>query len=398
VIGTYPLPTTTFIDREVEWLRGAGVDVSIFSVRRPVQRLSARQEALQGGVTYILPAPTRGLLWSHLAFLLTKPVAYARTFFFLCTRPHPSLRLWVRSILHFGLAVHITRLIREGGPSDHIHAHFVDRAALIALVASRLLGTPYSATAHANDIYVHPVLLAEKIGSAKFVATCTHYNEAHLARQVGENTRHRLRCIYHGLDVDRYHPASRDGARRERALILGVGQLKEKKGFRYLLEACRILLDRGVGFDCEIVGDGPLRDELTATIERLGLGERVSLLGALPHEAVTGRYADAAVFVLPCVTASDGDRDGIPNVILEAMAMELPVVSTRHSGIPEAVTDGRTGLLVPPADALALADALERLLADEASRTRLGRRGRERVEQCFDTDVNIGKLLTEFAA
>jgi len=286
-------------------------------------------------------------------------------------------------------------VIRDRHPSDHIHAHFVDRAALVALVAGRLLGVPFSATAHANDIYVDPVLLPEKMAQAKFVATCTRYNERHLRGLVAGASAPDIRCVYHGLDAGSYAPPA-PGTRTEPRL-LAVGQLKEKKGLRYLLEACRILEDRGVGFECEVVGDGPLRGELESLVDRLGLGDRVRLVGSLPHEAVVARYRDAAILVLPCVIDANGDRDGIPNVILEAMAMELPVVSTRHSGIPEAVGDGTSGVLVEPRDAVALADALQGLLSDPGLRERLGRSGRRRVLETFDVNVNARALLEGFS-
>jgi glycosyltransferase involved in cell wall biosynthesis len=281
-------------------------------------------------------------------------------------------------------------------PCDHIHAHFVDRAALVALIAGRLLDKPFSATAHANDIYVDPVLLSEKIAQAKFIATCTRYNESHLRSMSNATSARKLKCIYHGLDVSKYHPQWR--SRKPRPLLLAVGQLKEKKGFSYLLEACRMLLHRGVEFDCSIVGEGPVRNALETKIAELSLQHRVSLLGSLPHKVVIERYSEATIFVLPCVTATDGDRDGIPNVILEAMAMGLPIVSTRHSGIPEAVDHGRTGLLVPPRDSAALADALAQLIADEELRERLGRCGRRRVVEDFDVETNVMKLLAEFIA
>jgi len=343
----------------------------------------------------VLPASALALVRSHLRFLCTEPTVYARTLLSLVSSPHPSARARGKTVLHFGEGVHAAWLIRRLGATDHLHAHFVDRAALLALIVGRLLRVPFSATAHANDIYVNPVLLPEKIGHAKFIATCTRYNERHLESVAPAGARGRIRCIYHGLDAGGF-PEGR--TTRPRPLVLAVGQLKEKKGFGHLLEACRRLQERGVVFDCEIVGDGPLREELEAAVVRLGLTGRVRLRGALTNDAVLDRYAEAAVFALPCVTGVDGDRDGIPNVILEAMAMELPVVSTRHSGIPEAVGDEETGLLVPPGDVDALADALERLLADPTLRAVFGRAGRRRVLEVFDADVNVRKLLEEFAA
>jgi colanic acid/amylovoran biosynthesis glycosyltransferase len=397
VIGTYPVPTTTFIDREIEALRRLGADVRVISIRRPAGAgLSQRQRLLQADVHYVLPARAGDLFRSHVGFLASRPGTYARSLFYLLSRPHPSFRTRARTVLHFGVGVHVARLVRDLDPIDHLHAHFVDRAALVALVAGRLLERSFSATAHANDIYVDPVLLPEKIASAKFIATCTRHNGEHLRSAVNGASGNRVRCIYHGLDLSEYAPGP--SPRRDPPLILSVGQLKHKKGFRHLLEACRILIDRGLSFDCEIVGDGPLRSELAVRVAELNLRPRVRLLGALPHEAVVEKYREAAIFALPCVTSPDGDRDGIPNVILEAMAMGLPVVSTRHSGIPEAVEDGRTGLLVPPGDPGELANAIARLLEDGVLRDRLGSRAHEHVKETFDVDTNARALLAEVMA
>jgi glycosyltransferase involved in cell wall biosynthesis len=393
IIGTYPLQTTTFIDREIEALRRLGVDPHVISIRRPPHALSAREE---DGVQYVLPVGIGSLLRSHLGIMISRPRVYFGLLVNLLTRPHETVAARLRTVLHFGVGVHTARLISERHPSEHVHAHFVDRAALIALIAGQLLEIPFSATAHANDIYVDPVLLPDKIERAKFIATCTRHNESHLLSILGAPARRVVRCIYHGLDIRDYSP--RRKPMRARPLILAVGQLKEKKGFRYLLAACRILTEHGVEFDCEIVGDGPEHAQLQALIQRLSLQHNVSLLGSLPHAAVIDRYGEAAIFVLPCVTGADGDRDGIPNVILEAMAMGLPVVSTQHSGIPEAVDNERSGLLVPPEDPIALADALQRLIEDEGLRRRYGRVGRRRVIDAFDVDVNARKLLAEFVA
>ena len=395
IIGTYPLLTTTFIDREVGLLRQWGVSLRIVSIRRTARPLSPEQRALQEDVTYLLPISWPSFIGAHLRFALLRPLAYWRTLFYLLTRPHPSLKARLKTLLHFGEGVYTAHLI---GPAavDQIHAHFIDRAATVALVVSRLLGAPYSVTAHANDIYVNPVLLPEKLAAAKFVATCTGYNKNHLSG-LGEGLfNHKLSCIYHGLAVSQYRPARSTAP--QKTMILAVGQLKEKKGFRYLLDACRILIAQGYALDCQIVGEGPLRPILEAQIRRLSLADSVTLCGALTHQEVIAKYRQAGLFVLPAVLGADGDRDGIPNVILEAMAMELPVVSTRHSGIPEVVQDGVNGLLVPPADGEALAKALARLLDDPAERRRLGRQGRQTVAAHFDLEQNVKRLLAEFMA
>jgi glycosyltransferase involved in cell wall biosynthesis len=393
VIGTYPLLTTTFIDREIELLRRWGVTLNVIWLRRPNRMLSPEQEVLQADVAYVLPVDVSGLVMNHLRFLIRRPVEFSKTLLGLLTKPHPSWRSRLKTLLHFGEGVEVAALIQRRFPEcNRIHAHFVDRAATVALVAGRLLDLPYSATAHANDIYVEPTLLAEKISGASFVATCTGYNAAHLARLARDGSD--LACIYHGLDAQRYRPDPT--LQRDEIRLLAVGQLKEKKGFGYLVEACQILRGDGHEFSCEIIGEGPLHGELEAQVRDLSLKGTVDLRGGLEHHEVVAAYREAAIFVLPCVTAADGDRDGIPNVILEAMAMELPVVSTLHSGIPEAVVDGETGLLVGPGDAAALAEALAGLMDDAQYRLRLGREGRRRVVEVFDVETNVRQLLDRF--
>jgi glycosyltransferase involved in cell wall biosynthesis len=393
IIGTYPILTTTFIDREIKLLRSSGVDVKVVSIRRPSGKLSTDQKALQRNVSYLLPISLVSFIVGHLRFIFLRPMAYLSTLLYLLTRSHPSIQSRLKTVLHFGEGVYAAHILRHY-PCSQIHAHFVDRATTVALVVSRLLDVPYSATAHANDIFVNPVLLPEKMAEAKFIATCTTYNKTHLAGVGGPTLSQKLHCIYHGLDVNHYHPLPQPP--QKKPILISVGQLREKKGFAYLLKACRILKERGYDFDCQIVGEGPLRKNLEAQIRQLSLERTVTLCGALPHEAVIEKYRQATVFVLPCVVGADGARDGIPNVILEAMAMELPVVSTRHSGIPEVVEQGQNGLLVPPADEVALADALAQLLDNPDNMQKFGQNGRHTVMESFTVEKNVTRLLEQF--
>jgi glycosyltransferase involved in cell wall biosynthesis len=392
VVGTYPQLTTTFIDREIAALREKGADIAIVSIRPPHGPLSPEQEPIRSRVRYLLPARARDVARAFAFWLLRRPFALLAESVWLLTRPHhDASRMRSLAYISAGLCAAYRLRDRRG---VHVHAHFVDRAATVAAIAARLLGTTYSATAHANDIYREPFMLGEKVGRATFVATCTEYNRAHLAGEVRPGDVSKVICLYHGLDLGRYRPAA--GERADPPTLLAVAQLKEKKGLRYLVEACAQLRDAGVAIRCEIVGDGPLRPELAAQIDELGVGDCVVLHGALPHEEVLERYRAATAFVLPSVVAADGDRDGIPNVILEAMAMELPVISTPVSGIPEAVRDGDTGMLVQPHDSTGLVDAITRLLADPDRARQLGRNGRRLVADRFDVTANAERLLEQF--
>jgi glycosyltransferase involved in cell wall biosynthesis len=393
VIGTYPALTTTFIDREITFLRRMGVNLNIVAVRRPSGTLSAEQELIQQGVSYLLPARIWLLVRAHVRLCLLRPSTFFGTLFYLLTRPHPDAKSRLKTLLHFGEGVYAAYIL---GPfnCEHIHAHFIDRAATIALVASRFLDIPYSITAHANDIYVRPTLLTEKLSKATFVATCTAYNKAYLSRLSEDSANGKVKCIYHGLDLRAFQDESL--ASEKKAILMTVGQLKEKKGFTYLLKACRMLKDQGYDFECQIIGEGPLRNALEQQISQLSLQETVILCGALPHQEVVKKYGRSTVFVLPCVVGADGDRDGIPNVILEAMAMQLPVVSTHHSGIPEVIEHQVNGVLVPPADEAALAEALAKLMNDPHTRQQLGYRARQTIAEKFNVEQNARQLLAEF--
>jgi glycosyltransferase involved in cell wall biosynthesis len=395
VIGTYPLLTMTYVDREIRALRQWGVELQILAVHRQDASipLSADQRgALQDGVIYLLPVNWLRLVISQLYFAILHPQRYFKTLIYLLSRPHPRgtaryLTPRFMTLLHFIEGAYAAYLLR-GRQFEELHAHTADRAATIALVVGRLLDKPYSLSIHAgHDIFVNPILLAEKIVEARHVATCTAYNKTYLESLIGQDLSHKISHIHHGLDLLKYQP--QPSASNGRPKILSVGRLSEKKGLVHLIRACRILKDREYDFTCHIVGDGPQRAELKGLIEQLSLEDTVHLRGALPHEEVIENYRQATLFVLPCIKSQDGDMDGIPNVLPEAMAMQVPVVSTDISGIPELVDDQVNGLLAPPGDDDALAAAMARLLDDPALCERLGQSGRQSVVDMFDANHNV---------
>ncbi|UCC62440.1 MAG: glycosyltransferase [Anaerolineae bacterium] len=394
VIGTYPTLTTTFIDREIEALYQHGIDLRLVSIRHPV----ASEQSLGGGgiakrLWYLLPAGWWQVLRAHLRWALKQPGLFFALPIYLLTRPHPSFRARVKTFFHFVEGVLAADHLRDQGAA-HIHAHFADRAAVVALVAARLLNVSYSLFAHANDIYVDPVLLPEKIQHASFVATCTNYNRAHLAALAANHQPRPIELLYHGLDLPRFRPPQQRPPGQHR--LLSVGRLHEKKGYAYLIRACRQLYDRGCVFTCDIIGDGPQRSQLQTLIDELGLVDIVRLHGSLAHRQVLAYYEKASAFALACVVATNDDRDGIPNVFLEAMAMRVPVVGTRLSGIPELIKDGVNGLLVPSRDANALADAIARLWDNPSLATRLAGAGRATVERDYDIQQNVQRLAKLF--
>lgn len=395
----YPTLTLTFVYREVQALRAAGFDIDTFSIWKPrAGELSAEARPLVAETFYIFPLNLLRFVACHLRYGLTRPRRYWGALAFCLSRDHGSLGRVTRVVGHFLQAGYLAAEVERRG-IRHLHAHFARNSTTLALVAGRLTGVTFSFTAHANDLYAAPTLLADKIREASFIIAISVYNREFLYRVVpATETLAKTYIVRYGLDVRRF--ARQTGRAAQHAdrppVILGVGRLVEKKGFPYLVQACQLLAGRGHAFRCVIVGQGPQAGELRRMIAAAGLGERVHLVGAVFQEQLREYLEQARVFVLPCVVAQDGDRDGIPNALIEAMALEIPTVSTRVSGIPELIEHEVTGLLVPPRDAPALADALGRLLDEPELRRRLGPAGRAKVLADYDIDKNTAALLRIF--
>jgi glycosyltransferase involved in cell wall biosynthesis len=273
---------------------------------------------------------------------------------------------------------------------DHVHCHFANHPALAGWLIHRLVGIPYSFTAHGSDLHVDRTMLPTKVAEAAFVVTISGDNRSVIEATAGRAAERKVDVIHCGVDPAAFAPVDRSAAGPLR--IVAVGTLHEVKGQAHLIEACRLLAERGVTFRCRFIGDGPDRDALQARIDEYGLGEHVTLMGRMTSDAVAAELAASDVLAAPSVPTRGGKREGIPVVLMEAMACGLPVVASRLSGIPELVTDGISGLLVPPGDHLALADALATLAADPDLRARLGSAGRDTVLRDFDVDRNAAAL------
>jgi len=309
-------------------------------------------------------------------------------------------KLFVKELL---LGVALADELLDEAEVRHIHAHFAHGATTVAWVASMVTGLPFSFTGHAKDIYTPALnpggLLPRKLRAARFAVTCTDTNVAHLRMLEPTANVHR---VYHGLNaelarlLDAEPPARRDDATLR---ILSVGRLVPKKGFDVLVEACALLRRDGVDVVATIVGEpGEHAETIRRLVAERGLSDVVDLPGPMTQQQLRSEYERASAFCLPCRVLSSGDRDGIPNVLVEAMACCLPVVTTWVSGIPELVEDGANGLLVAPDDPDAVAAALRRLHDESELGRRLGVAGRETVEQRFDGDRLARRLAELFLA
>jgi glycosyltransferase involved in cell wall biosynthesis len=422
ILKGYPRTSETFISNEIYLLEGEGLRLSIFSLKKlEGQQRHGLIDLIKAPVTY-LPQTTSAekdvfIIWlwknlpqfaaDHWKLVRLRPMVYLKTLMqvlVMCMKYRAGAFAapnwgFIKEFLHAGF---IALKVLESGCIRHLHAHFCHTTTTVTMLASKLCHLPFSFTAHAKDIYRKDLnpgdLLSLKMRHAKFAVTCTKANQEYLDRFRPKTTP--LYTIYHGLDLTLFTPGNDRSEKKDQTdqpLILSVGRLVEKKGFTYLVEACRLLKDRGYTFKCRIVGGADQYTEtISSLVTQLNLSEDITLHHAVTQEELRGIYRQATVFALPCQVIENGDRDGIPNVLVEAMAMGLPVVSTNISGIPELIEDGVDGLLVPQKNAEALADALERLLNNHDLRQAFGKTARAKVCRHFDSKRNVIMLRDLF--
>src|SRR6266571_156433 len=383
----YPVISQTFCDTEMLALEQLGVPLEIASVYPPLTSLRHEHiSRLRAPICYAPPQQILRTLEKKAKTVGKWPAAlvdlHQRKY---GPRFKPGQR--ARNALYFA------DLFTHNGV-DHVHVHFANRAAHTALFLKEISGIPFSVTAHGQDFMTdlgNDDLLREICAAAEFIAAATDYSRELLCQRCPDSAA-KIHRVYNGIDLQ-WFPSPLPAKQTPAPLILSVGRLVAFKGFEYLIDACAELTRRGLDFTCEIVGDGPLRENLQAKVDKLNLSSRVALTGSLSQGAIFEKLRATDIFVLASVVDSQGGSDVFPTVILEAMSAALPVVSTRLAGIPESVVHDKTGLLVPPGDTAALADALEQLIRDPARRLRYGQAGRARMEQHFEIKKTVVPLL-----
>ncbi|MBN1688128.1 MAG: glycosyltransferase [Candidatus Omnitrophica bacterium] len=396
ICSQFPEMHETFIIRELLALKRARIDFKIYSLKSckdPVRHDYA--SPLMSQVSYVSwdsPGTWIQGAWQ----LLTHPAFAVKAFFWICRSHRQSglalLKGWVVWMQSMVLA---EKMKRDG--IGHIHAHWATYPTSAAFIVSRRHNIPYSFTAHAFDIFVNNPSLKEKIGSAVKVITCTDYNRRYLA-QLCPGDKDKVVLNYHGVDIATFQYVDDKSQEAEcnektvKPLLLTVGRFSESKGYPVLLRSYKGLRDTGVDFRAIIVGQGKLEKQVMRLIREYGLEKVVEVRPTVPQTELRKLYKKAYAFVLPCVIANDGDRDGIPNVILEAMAMGLPVVSTSISGVPEAVLPGKTGILAESGNAAELTAVLRQLIEDKAFANDLGQQGRTYALEMFPQERHMDNL------
>lgn len=395
ILKGYPRISETFISNEILGLERLGFRIHIFSMRKPREHFSHNSvHHIRARADYLpetLTAAPLSFFTENAILAVQKPKCYAaalRLAFRRYRRTRKSAT-WK----HLLQAGYLVKHFLPGTGVSHLHAHFAHSPTSVAMFASLLSGLPFSFTAHAKDIYTSdPDQLREKIIRANLVVTCTEYNRRHLTA-LSPGARTPIRRSYHGIDMHRFSQATSPASISGRPYrILTVARLISKKGLPTVFLALKRLRDQGIAFEHDLIGDGEDRAAIQALIHQLNLHPITRLHGTLPHHQVREYYRRADLFILGCEIAPNGDRDGIPNVLIESMAMGVPVVTTNVSAIPELVEHGRTGLLVPPGDPDAMVQAIITLLTDADLRKKIIVNAQQNVRQHFDSHTLINGL------
>lgn len=395
-MSRFPKLTETFILYEILALGKMGVQVELFPLIHEKQSVKHPEAERMEKRAHFHPFISLKILAANFHFLLHKPRKYFGALIEVLAGTSGSLNFFMGAIGIFPKCARIAFEMERAGV-QHLHAHFANHPAAAALIIHRLTGIPYSFTAHGSDLHVDRTMLDKKIMNSAFTVTISNFNKNVMIEEYGDRVRDKVQVVHCGTDVSQFKPNYAKESNRP-FQILCVASFEEVKGHQYLVEACKILKDRGVDFRCHFVGYGPLRNRVIQQVEQMGLADEIIIHPPRPRQEIVKMMADVDVKVLPSVPTKQGKREGIPVVLMEAMATGLPVVSSRLSGIPELVEDGVAGILVEPRDVNGLGDALFKLSRDPELRRQLGEAGREKVLREFNLLKNAEQLAQLFLA
>jgi glycosyltransferase involved in cell wall biosynthesis len=393
-MSRFPKLTETFILYEILAMEALGARVEVYPLLREKERVLHPEAARMLPRVHSYPFVSFPILAAQWHFFRQRPREYFRLWFDVLRWTWGSANFFVGALGIFPKVVRFALEMERLGVR-HVHAHFCNHPAVAALIIHRLTGIPFSFTAHGTDLHVERRMLDKKVEAAAFAVTVSEFNKAMMIQECGNGAGPKVHVVHCGIDPALFTPSpGRDGAGPLQ--ILCVAMLRGVKGHKYLVEACRLLKERGVEFVCHFVGDGPLRNQIDRHIQAVGLKDQIKLHGGLPRDEVIRMMSKVDVVALASTPTKAGRKEGIPVSLMEAMASGLPVVATAITGIPELVDSGVSGLLVPPGNPGALADALQALERDAALRQKMGRAGREKVVREFNLPVNAQRLMSLF--
>ena len=395
ILKGYPRISETFISNEILLLERMGFKLRLFPMRHPRENFShGSVKEIRARVDYL---PTElffdfsRLTTANIFLAVKRPSTYLKTLRYAAAgSPGKNGLATLKHLLQAGYLTN--NLLLRDKNIVHLHGHFAHSPTSVTLFASLLSEIPFSFTAHAKDIYTSSRdKLKRKIAQARFVTTCTGYNEKYL-QDIGGDSSTPIFRIYHGINVSMFKHQRLNDCPANPYKILTVARMTEKKGLPTLYKALKILHDNGLQFRHALIGDGDDRQKILDLIASLGLSNNCEWLGTQTHEEVLRHFRESDLFVLACEIAKSGDRDGIPNVLVESLAMGVPALSTEVSAIPEILINRETGITVPPSEPHTMSDAIVQMLTDQDLRQRLITNGRKYVEEQFDNKKWVRKL------
>jgi colanic acid/amylovoran biosynthesis glycosyltransferase len=417
---TFPTLTETFVAGEIKALKERFPESKIYSLRPPFDKIMHEESmALMKQTYYLPPVGSRKVISSNLKWLLQSPLRYLRTIGYLLVHTMSNPLHLLKSFYLFPQAAFLAKVLKENG-TNHIHSHWATYPTTAALIIFKLTDIPFSFTSHACDMSVIKTLMEEKVKRAKFVVTCTGENIKYLSTFLSADCLRKVKVNYHGSNLQKFRPELKKREPDAVPTLMSCADFHERKGLPYLIRALALAKKRNGDLKCILVGDGPQRPLIERMVHDLGLRDTVEMPGSMTQEELIRYYARSDLFVLPCMLQrltffrknadvsrykaleskmSGGEgilKDGIPNVLVEAMAMKIPVISTRVAGIPELIKSGENGILVEEKNPEALCEAILTLLKDRKLRSRLAGNGYTEVRERFDRRKNIEELVSLF--
>jgi Glycosyltransferase len=393
-MSRFPKISETFILYEILEQERLGIAGEVYPLLRERQPVAHPEAKIMINRAHFHPFISWPIIRANWHFIRNRPHAYFKVLAEILRETFGSANFFFGALGIFPKTVCFAYEMASQGVT-HIHAHFANHPAVAALIIHQLTDIPFSFTARGSDVHVDRRMLDRKIAASAFAITVSSYNKELMINECSPSVYNKIHVIYGGIDTEVFSPRPKSDSNGP-FQILCVSSFEEVKGHIYLIEACRLLRERGVDFECHLVGDGPLRRKIEKQIARAGLKDRVWLYGACTQAKVIEKLSRADVAVLATAPTPSGKCEGIPNVLKEAMACGLPVVASSISGIPELVDDGRSGFLVPPKNVTTIADALQRLKDDPVLRQQMGQAGREKVIREFNLHISAAKRAKLF--
>ena len=397
IVSRFPHLPETFILREMDALEMLGWKISLYPLIKQNQTVIHKEAQPWFEKANFSPFLSYQIVKENLGRFRSAPKKYLTILFKCVIENISNPKFLVRAVLLFPKAVYIARLM-EKEKIEHIHAHYATHTSLVAWIVMKFTNISYSITVHAHDIFVEQTMLEEKIKSAQIIRAISEYNRSYLIDHFGEWVYRKTHVIHCGINLINYAKDLRIKKYNSNYNLISIGSLQPYKGFKYLIEACVILKRRGITFCCKIIGGGKEYKKIKKMIDKYKLTDDVLLLGPQPQDIVASYLSEADCYIQSSVITSSGKMEGIPVSIMEALASGLPVVSSSLSGIPELIIDGETGYLVPPADAIALANAIMNAYQNKDHAIALGAAGRVLVEKEFELHKNVKMLSDIFQA